>query len=156
MPRICSICGAPMQEGYCYDGGSKYYCSAQCLRHDFTEEEWEELYEEGGDSYWTTWYDEDETPTRIVRTTPVPNPHVGSTTTGVWIPVSERLPIAELQAHRDWSGEFEDFFIVMVAGATLPSGLYFNGEHWFTYEDEPGYRYNVSHWMLLPDAPTNV
>ena len=53
--RICSVCGAPMTEGYCFEGGLAYYCSAECLHQDFTDEEWEALYEESGDSYWTTW-----------------------------------------------------------------------------------------------------
>ena len=39
--RICSICGDIMVYGYCYDGGDKYYCSDECLHHDFTDEEWE-------------------------------------------------------------------------------------------------------------------
>ena len=59
MARACSICGAEMLEGYCFDGGSKYYCSTDCLHHDFTDQEWEALYEEGGDSYWTTWEEDD-------------------------------------------------------------------------------------------------
>lgn len=152
MPRTCSICGKPMQEGYCYEGGMKYYCSDKCLRHDFSEEEWQELYAEGGDSYWTTWYDEDDLPTRIVNSTPVVNPHLHSTTTGTWIPVSERLPIAELEAHKNWSDEYEDFFIVMIAGATIPCGLYFDGVRW--YEKEDGYSYNVTHWMKMPSPPS--
>ena len=56
--RICSICGTQMAEGYCYGGGLRYYCSDDCLHHDFTEEEWEQEYEEGGESYYTEWYDE--------------------------------------------------------------------------------------------------
>ena len=58
--RECSICGAPMQEGYVYDGGLAYYCSPACLHHDFTDEEWEALYSEDGDSYWTDWFGEEE------------------------------------------------------------------------------------------------
>lgn len=56
---ICSICGQRMTEGYCYESGEAYYCSDECLHHDFTDEEWEELYSDDGDSYWTTWEDDD-------------------------------------------------------------------------------------------------
>lgn len=55
--RTCSICGHAMTEGYCYDGGTSYYCDEDCLHHDFTDEEWEEAYDDGNsDSYWTTWH----------------------------------------------------------------------------------------------------
>ena len=54
--RKCEICGTEMAAGYCFDGGQAYYCSDQCLHHDFTEEEWNEEYE-AGDSYWTEWED---------------------------------------------------------------------------------------------------
>lgn len=53
--RICSICGEVMICGYCYEGGEKYYCSDECLHHDFTDEEWEEVVY-NSDSYWTEWY----------------------------------------------------------------------------------------------------
>ena len=56
--RICSICGKAMLEGYCCDNGYRYYCSDECLHHDFTDEEWEDVCDNGfGDSYWTDWYD---------------------------------------------------------------------------------------------------
>jgi len=53
--RVCSICGKPMYTGYCYDGGLAYYCSKDCLHHDFTPEEWEQECAENEDSYWTDW-----------------------------------------------------------------------------------------------------
>lgn len=56
--RICSECGRVMQEGYCINSGEGYYCSDKCLFNNMTEKEWEELYEDGGDSYWTTWYED--------------------------------------------------------------------------------------------------
>lgn len=53
--RKCSICGKPMTEGYCYEGGLMYFCSDECLHQQFTDAEWEELYSDDGDSYWTSW-----------------------------------------------------------------------------------------------------
>lgn len=53
--RICTICGEIMQEGYLLNGGEKYYCSDNCLHTDYTDKEWEDLYDEDGDSYWTQW-----------------------------------------------------------------------------------------------------
>ena len=54
--RTCEVCGKTITEGYCYDGGRAYYCSDNCLTHDFTEEEWEHLCDhEDSESYWTHW-----------------------------------------------------------------------------------------------------
>ena len=54
--RVCSECGAIMEEGYCIDSGADYYCSDECLGGNMTPEEFDELYDEGaGDSYWTEW-----------------------------------------------------------------------------------------------------
>ena len=56
--RICSECGKVMYEGFCIDNGAEYYCSEYCLHKNLTEEEYEELYDDGrGDSYWTSWLD---------------------------------------------------------------------------------------------------
>lgn len=56
--RICKICGEPMIVGYCIDGANTY-CSDECLRHDYTVEEFEALYNNGeGNSYYTTWYED--------------------------------------------------------------------------------------------------
>lgn len=49
-----------MHEGYCIEGGFAYYCSDECLEANMTREEFEELYEDGGDTYWTEWYDEED------------------------------------------------------------------------------------------------
>ena len=46
-----------MVAGYCYGDGLRYYCSEECLHEHFTDEEWEQEYEDG-DCYWTEWYDE--------------------------------------------------------------------------------------------------
>lgn len=54
--RLCSHCSKPMSKGYCIDNGEQYYCSDECLHEHYTEEEFEELYDDGnGDSYWTEW-----------------------------------------------------------------------------------------------------
>lgn len=52
--RVCSVCGRPMSEGYCYNGGESYYCGEDCLHAVFPGEAWEECVADG-DSYWTTW-----------------------------------------------------------------------------------------------------
>lgn len=54
--RICSICGSEMVEGFCFNSGDRYYCSDECLHHDFTTQEWYAECEENEDSYWTQWY----------------------------------------------------------------------------------------------------
>jgi hypothetical protein len=52
----CSVCGADMEQGYCVDAGLAYYCTEECLRKDYTAEQWEEMYDDGnGESYYTTW-----------------------------------------------------------------------------------------------------
>ena len=59
--RVCSECGKPMIEGYVVDGCDTY-CSEECLHKHITEEEFNELYDEGkGDTYWTTWYEDSVT-----------------------------------------------------------------------------------------------
>lgn len=59
-PRTCTACGAPMREGYQIENGSEYYCSDACLHTAFTPEAYANLYDDGeGDSFWTTWPDED-------------------------------------------------------------------------------------------------
>lgn len=51
--RFCSRCGKALTSGY-YAGGD-YYCSEKCL--PYSNEEWEELYDNGSndDYYWTEW-----------------------------------------------------------------------------------------------------
>lgn len=56
--RCCSECGKSMYEGFCIENGAEYYCSEECLHKHLTEEEYENLYDDGnGDSYWTSWLD---------------------------------------------------------------------------------------------------
>lgn len=59
--RYCDECGELMWDGYCIENGMEYYCSDECLHKHYTEEEWDEMYDEGnGDSYYTDWYEEME------------------------------------------------------------------------------------------------
>ena len=56
--RVCSECGKPMTEGFCIEDGADYYCSEECLHKNLTEEEYNDLYDDGkGESYWTSWLD---------------------------------------------------------------------------------------------------
>ena len=54
---VCDSCGTPMNEGYCLFGGEQYYCTDECLHANYTKDEWDEMYKEEGDSYWTEWHD---------------------------------------------------------------------------------------------------
>lgn len=57
--RVCDECGEIMWEGYMVEQGLAHYCSDECLHKNFTEEEWNEMYDNGnGDSCYTEWYDE--------------------------------------------------------------------------------------------------
>lgn len=60
MFRRCSECGEKMREGYVIENGLEYYCSDECLHKHYTEEEWNEMYSDDGDSYWTEWEEEEE------------------------------------------------------------------------------------------------
>lgn len=54
--RICSDCGKIMNAGYCINHGEEYYCSDECLHKHYTNEEFNEMYDDGnGDSYYTEW-----------------------------------------------------------------------------------------------------
>ena len=56
--RVCSECGKPMMEGFCIEDGAEYYCSEDCLHKNLSDEEYENLYDDGrGNSYWTSWLD---------------------------------------------------------------------------------------------------
>ena len=54
--RRCSICGKLFHEGYCYSHGAAYYCSDDCLRHDFTLEHWKKECREDDQTYYAEWY----------------------------------------------------------------------------------------------------
>lgn len=56
--RCCSICGKEMTEGYYNEDEFQYYCSDDCLHKDYTDEEYQELYNNGnGNFYYTSWED---------------------------------------------------------------------------------------------------
>ena len=57
--RKCSKCNKVFNEGFCINGGDEYYCSEKCLHTKYTKKEWEGMYEDGGDSYWTIWEESD-------------------------------------------------------------------------------------------------
>lgn len=52
--RVCSECGEPMIEGYIVGDGDTYYCSDECLHKHYTDEEWDEMYE-NYEGYYTEW-----------------------------------------------------------------------------------------------------
>lgn len=53
--RICDECGKGMNDGFVIDGGEQYFCSNECLHHNYTEEEFTEMATEDSDTYWTQW-----------------------------------------------------------------------------------------------------
>lgn len=54
--RICDECGHLMASGYIVNG-DEYYCSDECLHKHYSDEEYNELYDNGNsdDTYWTNW-----------------------------------------------------------------------------------------------------
>ena len=55
--RQCKICGEiNFEQGFVVEDGLYYYCSEECLHHDFTDDEWEKAYNEDW-GYWTQWED---------------------------------------------------------------------------------------------------
>ena len=52
--RICEKCGFEMTQGYCIGNGAAYYCSDKCLAEDYTEAQYNALYEID-EAYWTEW-----------------------------------------------------------------------------------------------------
>lgn len=52
--RKCSECGRLMVEGF-YVDYLEYYCTEECLHKHYTEEEYEQMYEDDY-AYWTQWY----------------------------------------------------------------------------------------------------
>lgn len=54
--RVCTECGERFTEGYCIENGLEYYCGDECLHKHYSDDEYNELYDDGnGDSYYTTW-----------------------------------------------------------------------------------------------------
>lgn len=54
--RICEKCGKAMEDGFVFGDGTAYYCSEECLHQDYTDEEYQKLYEED-EAFYTEWYD---------------------------------------------------------------------------------------------------
>lgn len=58
--RKCTNCGKPMRSGYVIADGFQYFCSDECLYSIYTPEEYLDMYDDGnGDSFWTTWEDDE-------------------------------------------------------------------------------------------------
>lgn len=57
--RYCDHCGKHHEEGYYSENTGMYFCSEECLRAEYTQEEIDaEMVDEdgNGDLYWTEWY----------------------------------------------------------------------------------------------------
>lgn len=54
--RICDECGTKMDKGYCIGDGDEYYCSDTCLYKNYTEKEYQEMYD-NDNAYYTEWED---------------------------------------------------------------------------------------------------
>ena len=60
-PRSCDKCGKGMDSGYIIGGNT--YCDrndSECRKTIFSDEEWDEHYDDEGDDCWTTWELEDD------------------------------------------------------------------------------------------------
>lgn len=55
---ICDTCKQKMDEGFLVEPGlmTYYFCSKECRRAEYTDKEYDEMYEENI-AFWTTWYD---------------------------------------------------------------------------------------------------
>lgn len=71
-------------------------------------------------------------------------------TNSTWIDVSVRLPQDELLSYRGATGEDSVEVICMIAGAAIPTALYFDGEEFL---DEYGEPYTVTSWLPMPAPP---
>ena len=73
-----------------------------------------------------------------------------------WVPVTEKLPVAEYEKHQKEYGTDPEF-IVVISGAkestTLRFGKDFKGRYCWYDEDD---NYSVSHWMNWPQPPKEV
>lgn len=52
--RSCCKCGKCMNEGFVIGDGLAYYCSDECLAKDYTDEQYDALYD-ADLGYWTEW-----------------------------------------------------------------------------------------------------
>lgn len=72
-----------------------------------------------------------------------------------WTPVSQRLPVDELNRYRERYGNWScQEFIVYIDGAEIPTVLCFDGENFFEEGDGETY-YDVTHWMCMPPRPSD-
>lgn len=57
--RKCYSCGAVIADGFIVEKAftNEYYCSDECRRKKYTDEEYEQMFEDD-EAYWTEWYDE--------------------------------------------------------------------------------------------------
>lgn len=55
--RYCDKCANQMIDGFVIADGFEYYCSDECLHSKYSEEEYNEMYE-NDEAYWTDWYGE--------------------------------------------------------------------------------------------------
>ncbi len=51
--RVCSVCNTVMDAGY-YVEGPEYFCSDACLHTRYTDEEYQQMYEDDV-AYYTEW-----------------------------------------------------------------------------------------------------
>lgn len=57
--RKCSVCGTGMDTGWCEETTPRYYCSLTCRRTEYTDEDWNDRYDDGdGDCYWSDFTDD--------------------------------------------------------------------------------------------------
>jgi hypothetical protein len=58
--RQCDECRKGMNDGYVICNGEGYYCTDECLHKHYTEEQWNEMYnDDDGESYYTEWDKDD-------------------------------------------------------------------------------------------------
>lgn len=59
--RKCSVTGEGMNWGYVVNDGEEYYKDAGALNTKYTDQEWEQMYNNGqSDSYYTDWDEEED------------------------------------------------------------------------------------------------
>lgn len=82
--RVCDECGKGTNVGYYADG--PVYCTEACLNKHISPEEWDELYEEGGDEYYYTEWEkpapDDTEATQGGAPTTAPCPYCGGSGEG--------------------------------------------------------------------------
>ena len=54
----CNECNNDVWEGYYIYGN--YYCSDECRRKLISDKDWDKLYIDGGENYWSTFYPDED------------------------------------------------------------------------------------------------